>query len=57
MKNLTFAQLRQYAQAQGISVAAKLRKAELEKLLNLKGAFNWSNNSTANAGSRTTGLF
>ncbi|HEY9783532.1 MAG TPA: hypothetical protein V6D09_25770 [Leptolyngbyaceae cyanobacterium] len=40
MKNLTFAQLRQYAQAQGISVAAKLRKAELEQQLNLKGRFH-----------------
>ena len=39
MNNLTFAQLRQYAQAQGINVAAKLRKAELEQLLNLKGRF------------------
>lgn len=39
MNNLTFAQLRQYAQVQGISVAAKLRKAELEQLLNLKRRF------------------
>ena len=40
MKNLTFAQLRQYAQNQGLRVAAKLRKAELEQQLNLKGRFH-----------------
>ena len=36
--DLTFAQLRQQAQAQGIRGVTKLRKAKLEQLLNLKSS-------------------